>query len=114
MLPKKARLTKKTITLELGNARRIKTAHFLVIYAFSRESTNPQISVSVSKKIAKTAVERNRLRRRGYSALAPLLTGCVSTARVLVQYTQAWKSEPITAITTELQHALQSSGIYNA
>ena len=114
MLPKKARLTKKIITLELGNARRIKTAHFLVIYTFSKTSTGPLISVSASKKVAKTAVERNLLRRRAYSAVAPLLPLCVPTARVLVQYTQAWKSEPLSAITTELQKAFKDTGISNA
>lgn len=37
-------------------------------------NTPPTVAVIVSKKVAKTAVSRNRMRRRVYEAFAPLVT----------------------------------------
>jgi len=47
--------------------------------------TNTKFSVVVSKKTAKTAVSRNRIRRRFYSALEPL-TRELKTAVLVVFY----------------------------
>jgi ribonuclease P protein component len=108
MLPKKARLTKKIIETELGNARRLKTAHFLVLYTLSGMEKHPRISFSVSKKVAKRAVDRNRIRRRGYSAVAPLLIGCKQSARILVQCSSTWEMSSISDIRHELYTAFSS------
>ena len=82
MLQKRSRLTKHDIE-ELKHARRSKSAHFLVIYGFSSTSQAAKAAFSASKKVAKTAVLRNRLRRRGYAAIKPLL-GTVSDKSLIL------------------------------
>ena len=111
MLQKRSRLTKHDIEA-LKHARRLKSAHFLVIYGFSGDPSGPKVSFSASKKIGKTAVARNQLRRRGYSAVAPLLPRLSLTTRILVVYSVAWIESSVAEITAELDQAFQKAGLY--
>ena len=111
MLPKRSRLTKRIIEENLRDARRIKTAHFLVIFGKTPEASAPQVSFSASKKVGKTAVMRNKLRRRGYSAVTPLLPSLSKNSLILVMYSSAWTNGSITEITTELESAFKKAGI---
>ena len=110
MLPKHSRLTKKAIEEHLIRARRLKTSGFLVLYTHIPLLKGPQISVTVSKKVAKTAVLRNKLRRRAYTAIRPLIPQISPTAAALVSYTVADLKKPIQGITVELETAFKSCG----
>ena len=111
MLQKRSRLTKHDIEA-LKHARRIKSAHFLVLYGFSADSTAPKVSFSASKKVSKLAVVRNRLRRRGYSAIAPLLPQLAQKSLILIAYSSLWTESSIAEMTAELADALKKAGLY--
>lgn len=66
MLKKKKRVTKKTFQEIFKNGKTISTPFFLFKYLKNKE---PQYSFVVSKKIAKNAVLRNKLKRFGYNTL---------------------------------------------
>ncbi len=118
MLPKHSRLTKETIERHLIRARRLKTSRFLVLYTSipqipgSKSAVKgPQVSFTVSKKVAKTAVLRNKLRRRGYTAAIPLIPRLSPTAALLISYTSPDSKASIPELTAELEKALISTGL---
>jgi ribonuclease P protein component len=86
MLPKKSRLTKKEIEGHLLKAKRVKGHAFTLIYKDILGVEGPKISVSVPKKVAQKAVVRNKLRRRAYNALRPVLPSIKKTTIGLVVY----------------------------
>ena len=50
---------------------------FLSLFVYKKVDVSPsQFSFSVSKKVAKSAVARNRLRRQGYAAIESILSTC--------------------------------------
>jgi ribonuclease P protein component len=63
MLPKKERLSREAFNRFFSAGKRINTTSFQVVYAVN---PNFHASVVVSKKIARLAVERNRIRRQIY------------------------------------------------
>lgn len=68
MLPKKKRLTTKAFRGVFKESHIISSPFLTLRYTNPKEGTF-RFSVVVSKKIAPTAVLRNRLRRRGYRAV---------------------------------------------
>ena len=66
MLPKKKRLTTEAFNRFFSSGRRHHTTHLQVIYSLH---PNFHGSVVVGKKVFKSAVKRNRLRRQLYSTL---------------------------------------------
>ena len=73
--------------------------------------SGPQVSFTASKKVAPKAVVRNKLRRRGYSAVKALIPRLSPTAAVLISYGSADVKVPISEITIEIQGAFQKAGI---
>ena len=68
MLPRSKRLTVSLFTNALANG---KVVHSTLFTARIAKNPGPtRFSAVISKKITKTAVERNKLRRRIYSAVA--------------------------------------------
>jgi ribonuclease P protein component len=111
MLPKLARLTKETIERHLIRARRLKTSRFLVLYTRIPQATQPQVSFTVSKKVAPKAVLRNKLRRRGYTAVRPLIPRLSPDAAILVSYTRPETKASIAELSAELEKAFISAGL---
>lgn len=66
MLPKKKRITKDIFQTIIRKGNIVSGSFFLFRYI---KESNPRYVFVVSKKIAKTAVKRNSLRRRGYNIL---------------------------------------------
>jgi ribonuclease P protein component len=69
MLPKKNRADKKAIEKIFKEGRFINSADLSFKFIKTYESNLPCISFIAPKNIAKLAVKRNLLRRRGYSVL---------------------------------------------
>ncbi len=72
MLPKKQRIERKFFDQILKNGKRFNSPSFtLYVAKISTETTDlgSRFSFSASKKVAKQAVDRNKLRRRGYSVI---------------------------------------------
>ncbi len=64
MLPKINRLNIRTYFKEIrGTGRKLTTSYYSFYYRISSECSSPQINIVVSKKVAKSAVKRNRMRR---------------------------------------------------
>ena len=112
MLKKHSRLTKETIEKHLLRGRRIKTSRFLVLYSVIPGNKLPQVSVTVSKKTAKLAVTRNKLRRRGYAAAAPLLSGLSPASIILLSYLSPDIKTPLGELREELKQAFIQAKIY--
>jgi ribonuclease P protein component len=74
MLPRKQRIRKNSFRDLLGGGRSATSGPLTVRVYGGLKSETAQVAVIVSKKIAKTAVLRNKMRRRVYSALRPLIS----------------------------------------
>jgi ribonuclease P protein component len=103
------------------SARRVKTSRFLISYAKLENKTNslvsfnlknPCISMVVSKKHAKTAVLRNKLRRKGYAAVSPLSSKIQSNMGILVSFNDGNPDFSNSEATNELDFAFKKAGLY--
>lgn len=77
MLPKKRRISRGEISMLVSNGRRYNSAHFLLYLhksPINKDIFDTKLSFSASKKVCKKATDRNKLRRRGYSAVGKLLS----------------------------------------
>jgi ribonuclease P protein component len=64
MLPKNNRLNIRTYFGEIrGSGKKLSGPYFSFYYRTSEDTAIPQINIIVSKKVAKSAVKRNRMRR---------------------------------------------------
>jgi len=75
MLPKNRRIPKQEFPYILSSGKRVSSPH-LLLYISPIPQKKAQLSrftFSVSKKIAKKAVERNKLRRWGYASIRNIL-----------------------------------------
>jgi ribonuclease P protein component len=70
MLPKNRRLNRPQFSNVLSLGKRFTSPHFLLYVFKDKVSTPSKFAFSVSKKIAKKAVDRNRYRRQGYSVIS--------------------------------------------
>jgi len=70
MLPKTRRIQKALFSKVFSTGRRLNSPHFLVNVSKIDDISPSRFAFSVSKKVCKKAVDRNRLRRQGYSAVS--------------------------------------------
>ncbi len=73
MLPKTRRIERKYFKQILTQGKRYNSQSFSLYLSKNDEGsteTPSKVAFSVSKKVVKTAVGRNKLRRRGYSAIS--------------------------------------------
>ncbi len=111
MLPKSRRISKEEFSSILKSGKRYTSAHFVMYVAQNKANlTKPsQFSFSISKKVASSAVERNKLRRRGYSALRKLLGGVKSGYLLMFSFKN--KSVSVTSLEKELSELLSASAV---
>ena len=93
MLPKKKRVTKNTFQTIMEKGSIISGSFFLLRYI---KQDIPQYAFVAPKKIAKTAVKRNSLRRKGYNILRTYKLGINSGIFF-------FKKEALTASSVELK-----------
>lgn len=105
MLPKKNRISKKDFPTPQGRGSRVFSPLFSgVIY---KNDGLTRVAVVVSKKTAKTAVVRNRIRRKFYAALAPFLKDA-SKGRLMVFYPKKEVATvPFTVLKSEVETILR-------
>lgn len=86
VLPRKHRATSGDLE-KMGRGKAIRTKHILFSYTPAPVGTKSKIACSVAKKVAKLAVDRNRLKRQCRAALAGSLslphTSIVGIARIM-------------------------------
>jgi len=74
MLPKNHRLPREFFFKLLEDSQYVNSPAFSLRFSKKLVFNKPRVAVSVSKKISKSAVVRNAMRRRTYTALQPLIS----------------------------------------
>lgn len=95
MLPKSARLSKNQVEEVLKTGRRFSSTYFLATATRSSDSRRA-FAVVVSKKVAPTAVLRNKLRRRVYNAVRTISKTSAASPLVSVVVTVKREAVPAT------------------
>ncbi len=72
MLPKHRRIPRELLVNALSQGKRYNSSN-LLLYVLENSAGLSRFSFSVSKKVCKNAVDRNKFRRRGYSVVGKYL-----------------------------------------
>lgn len=107
MLPKSTRIPRKLFGLLLEEKRFYTSPHFSLRVA---RGPRVQIAVSVPKKVSKSAVTRNTVRRRAYSAIRPLISTLTPSFYLVIARSGADKIKGI-AISQELANLLKKANM---
>lgn len=111
MLSKKNRISRKGFpTPSLRGFRLYSPLFSIVVYT---TGTNPRVAIVVSKKIAKIAVQRNKIRRRMYDALQPYLSRLAAPVTIVVYPTQISTKASFGEIQQEVNKTLLGSKFLN-
>ncbi len=105
MLPKSKRLT----TEEIESLSHGKSVFGTLISMRILKSGSLKFAVSISKKSVPLSVDRNRLRRRIYSAISTLIADIKEPAFVMLMPKKELLSAPIDAIRAEILTLLKKS-----
>lgn len=81
MLPKKNRVNKKEFANILQKGKFVNSPNLTLKFVFNKEATLPQVAFVAPKGIAKKAVERNLLKRRGYMVVKKFIQTLPSNFR---------------------------------
>jgi ribonuclease P protein component len=111
MLPKKERLTTRDIALLEKGRSVFGTALSIRYIPTAAESSVKKFSVSVSKKVAKLAVSRNRIRRRVYAALRDAGGKVKRPVYVMVMPKKECSFIPLDEIRRELGSLFEKAGL---
>jgi len=110
MLPKNRRIARKDFLYVLQNGKRWNSPILLLnIAKMSKDGINSQFAFSVSKKVAKLAVDRNKLRRRGYSIIEKKIDGIKTGYFFLFSYKKGAEKLKYQKIEEEVVRLLESS-----
>ncbi len=106
MLPKKERFTRKSFSELVSHAARARAEHMSVTY---RQTTDPlkKVSFVISKKVVKSAVERNTLRRRGYHAVSSFDQKLLRGLKIIFFFNKGVETLPYALLKKEI-HTLLS------
>ena len=96
MLPKKERLSREEFTQAFSRGRKTHTAYASII---THKAADFKAAVVVPKKVYKSAVTRNRMRRRVYGLLKPL---CHNRTHYIVILKPAARSVPFAVLKESL------------
>lgn len=95
------------------NGRAVRTRLLTIKYVENRRRKSPRVAIVVSKKVHKSAVGRNRMRRRTYEIIRQELPSLKPTTDIVVIIASA---DVITIDATELYttitDALRSADLY--
>jgi ribonuclease P protein component len=106
MLPKSKRLT----TEEIESLSTGKSVFGTLISMRVLKSGTTKFAVSVSKKIAPLAVDRNRMRRRVYSVI-PALGDLKTPAFIMLMPKKELLAAPIEVVQSEVSAVLKKGGL---
>lgn len=112
MLPKNRRIPRKDFSIVLSG-KRYNYSHFLVYISKTKEKTPSLFSFSVSKKVANTAVLRNKLRRQGYFIVSKYIKNINNGYFVFFSYKKDKYPILFSKIESEITQILRDVGILN-
>lgn len=112
MLSKKQRIPKAIARDVFARANHLSSPHFLLKVALSSDaSLGTRFAVSVSKKVANTAVLRNRTRRRVYSSIRKLIPDVVAGYLVAITVKKGGEKLEFADIEKEITQNLIRAGV---
>ncbi len=95
------------------NGKVIHLKPFVFKYVKNKFRKNPRLAVVVSKKVLKSAVGRNRIRRRIYEHIRPLLEKIDGNYDIVIIVTSTEvMSLPSKELTSYIKQAMVEAGIY--
>lgn len=116
MFPQKNRISKTSFSEIMKNSRVVHGSAFSLRYLKKNDASLPRFAFVVSKKVSKLAVERNKIRRRGFHILREIIT----PAELLLQKNgfigaffakKEIKNMTLEQIKTDIEILLKKSGI---
>jgi|SRR3989344_6203080 len=107
MLSKRERLSARDIS-SLSIGKSVFGAHISLRYVFT---STKKFSVSVSKKVAKRAVDRNRIRRRVYSVLRDVKGDVKKSVFVMIMPKKECQTIKLEEIKSELMTLFKKAGL---
>lgn len=111
MLPKNRRIQKKQFSSVVLLGKRYNSEHFLA-YINRIDKDKPSLfSFSVSKKVCKSAVGRNRLRRQGYSIVSKNLEKISSGYTCFFSFKKVSKLPSFNEIEGEIEYILKKADL---
>lgn len=91
----------------------VRSRHFLCKYTKNARRTEPRVAVVVSKKVIKSAVKRNQIRRRLYEAVRQELPGLTAQADIVFIVVSAeLLTLPHIELTAAVQSLFKQAGLY--
>lgn len=113
MLPHENRLNIRTYYSEIrGNGKKIFDPYFSLYFRQQQLHNPPKLNIIVSKKIAKAAVKRNRMRRLVHQAAQELLSGLDPGFEGLFFVHKDFSGESSETITSKIKEMLVYGKIY--
>ena len=109
MLPKSKRLSTKLVTSVMGKGQSFHSPFFVIRLAAGNEKSS--FSISVPKKIAKTAVQRNKIRRQAYSAIKTMESGVKGGFNAVVIAKSGLENLSFDEVKSELEKIFVKSGL---
>ncbi|MBI5400947.1 MAG: ribonuclease P protein component [Candidatus Yonathbacteria bacterium] len=107
MLPRKNRVSKKDFPPPHKQGLRVFLQLFSVVVY--KNDTCPRVAVVVSKKTAKTAIMRNRIRRRVYSATSSFYTNFAFSATIVFYPKKEVSTVLFSVLKTEIETAFKKA-----
>lgn len=93
------------------NGQSERTRHLAIKWTENRRRRHPRLAVVVSKKVFKSAVKRNRIRRRIYEAARPLLIEAPAIDAVISVYSGEILTMTHAELSIEVLPLLKAAGI---
>lgn len=106
MLPKNRRISRNDLKQASGLGKSLNSSHFF-IKVIHTDTPTSKFAVSVSKKVSKLAVVRNKVRRRVYSAIRNQFLG-LKPAFYIVSAKPGADKLKIDELVSELTHVFSS------
>lgn len=111
MLPKNRRIPRKEFQLILNKGKRYNSPIFLLYKAENNTNNQTKIAFSVSKKVSKTAVSRNKYRRQGYSVVRKYINQIKPGYFLFFNFKKPEKKIEYKTIGSEIEKLLSDSGM---
>lgn len=97
-----------------ANGKIVRSRFFVCKYSVNPRRTTPRVAVVVSKKIIKSAVKRNRIRRRLYEAIRTELPNVSPKSDIVfIVVSVEVLTAPSTELVSAVQQAFHQAGLYN-
>ena len=110
MLPSTKRISKVTFK-SLGRGVSYPSP-LLTLFVYKKtDQSKSQFSFSCSKKVAKSAVKRNLLRRRGYNAIQKIINAISPGFYFVFSFKKGAELAVYKQIESEIQNLLQKAGV---